>query len=235
MKKLYSIIKPLLFVFLVVVLIGCEKSIPIESKGLVQLEKVKSLKQVPEIESLLLSSFKDIEVIDVLKKLNVANPSLAIASKSVYKVSFKQLPTLKGYFIKGVETNQIVEDIFYVVDPKSKLNLIIHRAKKGFENNSNIGYISIRDKDNNFLFNDYVEQNRYVMNMPLKENTFSTISNYKTSSLEWDCTREQFNALYKEAKKECEEDWLCDVACSINPCFISYLAYAVGKCSGLIE
>jgi hypothetical protein len=235
MKKLNSIIKPLLLFFLLVVFIGCEKSTPIESKGLVQLEKVKSLKQVPEIESLLLLSYKDIEVVDVLKKLNVANPNLAIASYSVYKVSFKQLPTLKGYFIKGVETNQIVEDIFYVVDPKSKLNLIIHRAKKGFENNSNIGYISIRDKDNNFLFNDYVEQNRYVMNMPLKENTFSTISNYKTSSLEWDCTREQFNALYKEAKKECEEDWLCDVACSINPCFISYLAYAVGKCSGLIE
>lgn len=135
--------------------------------------------------------------------MKVSHPNLAIVSKSIFKVSFKHLPTLKGYYIKGLETSLIVEDIFYVIDPESKLNLSIRREKKGFENNSKNGYISIRDKHDNLLFNDYVEQNRYVMNIVLKENIFSTNSNYKTSFIAWDCTREKFNTLYQEAKKEC--------------------------------
>jgi len=53
--------------------------------------------------------------------------------------------------------------------------------------------------------------------------------------MELNCTKAQFDNFYKEAKKACEEDTFCDFACSFNPCAISYLAFAVGKCTGLIQ
>ena len=40
---------------------------------------------------------------------------------------------------------------------------------------------------------------------------------------------------YQEAKNKCSDDWLCDFACTFNPCAISYVAYAVGRCSGVFK
>jgi hypothetical protein len=215
---------------------SCEKSNPKEPVSLNQFENVKSLKQVPEIENMVLANFKDKDVIDLIEKLKSTKLNQTIRSNNIYKVTFKDFPTLKGFFIKGQETEQVIEDIFYVFETGSKLNLFINREKTGFSNiNNNKGYISIRDINNNLLSNDYVEENRYVLNTNSTKITLSNNSNVKPYLLEWDCTRDQFNKFYQEAKKECEADWICDVACSINPCFISYLAFAVGKCSGLIK
>lgn len=222
----------LLFVFFT----SCEKTSPNASGSLSKTENVKSLKQVPEIESMQLSNPKDKDLIDLFEKLKTTKLNQAITSKSIFKVSFKNLPTLKGFYLKGVESGEIIEDIFYVFETESKLNLFISREKTGFtKNNNNNGYISIKDFNNNLISNDYVEENRYVMNVNLTKTVFSNNSTIKPSFLEWDCTKEQFNKFYQEAKKECEADWICDVACSVNPCFISYLAFAVGKCSGLIK
>jgi hypothetical protein len=183
-----------------------------------------------------LTNFKDKDVNDLIEQLKPTKLNQGLTSKTIYKVTFKNLPTLIGLYIQGEETGQITEDIFYVFETKSKLNLFITREKNGFANkNNNNGYISVRDINNDLLFNDYVDQNRYVMNLNLNSNVFSTNSNSKITFREWDCTRAKFNKFYQEAKSECEADWVCDVACSVNPCFISYLAYAVGKCSGLIE
>ena len=236
MKNLHFT-KSLFSVFLLFVLsTSCEKSNPKESVSLNQFENVKSLKQVPEIEKMELSNFKDKDVIDLIEQLKPTKLNQGLTSKTIFKVTFKNLPTLIGFYIKGEETGQITEDIFYVFETRSKLNLFITREKTGFaDKNNNNGYISIRDINNDLLFNDYVEQNRYVMNLNLTSNVFSSNSNSKISFREWDCTRAKFNKFYQEAKSECESDWICDVACSVNPCFISYLAYAVGKCSGLIE
>jgi len=33
-----------------------------------------------------------------------------------------------------------------------------------------------------------------------------------------------FSACYKSKKQECEDDWDCNLACSFNPCAISYAA-----------
>ena len=221
----------LLFVFFA----SCEKSTPDASISISKIEQVKSLKQVPEIESMILSNLKDNDVIDLLEKLKTNELNQAITTKSIYKVSFKNFPTLKGFYLSGVEANEIVEDIFYVFESGSKINLLINREKIGFANNNNNGYISIRDIKNNLMSNDYIEENRYVMNINLTKTMYSNNANIKPSFLEWDCTKGEFNKFYQEAKKECEADWICDVACSVNPCFISYLAYAVGKCSGLID
>jgi hypothetical protein len=236
MKKNHfrKILFPCLFLF--VLFTSCEKSSPNKTISLRQLENIKSLKQVPEVENMVLSNFKDKDVIDLIEKLKSTKLNQPITSKSVFKISFKNLPTLKGFYLKGVESGEIIEDIFYVFESESKLNLFISREKTGFtKNNNNNGYISIKDINNNLLSNDYVEENRYVLNANLTKITLSNNSNIKPSFIEWSCTKEKFNKFYQEAKKECEADWICDVACSINPCFISYLAYAVGKCSGLIE
>lgn len=36
-----------------------------------------------------------------------------------------------------------------------------------------------------------------------------------------------FNACYQAKKAICESDWLCDAACSIAPCWMSYIAACV--------
>jgi hypothetical protein len=236
MKKNHftKILFPLLLLF--VLFTSCEKSSLDLTNSLKQLENVKSLKQIPEIENMVLANFKDKDVIDLIEKLKSTKLNQTIRSNNIYKVTFKDFPTLKGFFIKGQETEKVIEDIFYVFETGSKLNLFINREKTGFSNiNNNKGYISIRDINNNLLSNDYVEENRYVLNTNSTKITLSNNSNVKPYLLEWDCTRDQFNKFYQEAKKECEADWICDVACSVNPCFISYLAFAVGKCSGLIK
>jgi hypothetical protein len=46
----------------------------------------------------------------------------------------------------------------------------------------------------------------------------------------WTCTKSEFNAAYQKAKKECEDDWLCDFACTFTPCAAAYLAEAVRQC-----
>lgn len=139
--------------------------------------------------------------------------------------------------MKGLEYGLICKDLFYVSDTQSKINLLIEREKSGFSNNNN-GYISIRNYNNELLFNDQIVNNKFSYQTTI--NTFTqgplvfNSKNIKTNR-EWICSEEKFNAFYQEAKARCEDDWLCDVACSINPCFIAYLAFAVGKCSELIK
>ena len=52
-------------------------------------------------------------------------------------------------------------------------------------------------------------------------------------TLNWTCTQKQFDAYYQQAKKECSDDTLCDFVCTFNPCAISYLAFAVIKCTSI--
>ena len=184
MKNLHFT-KSLFSLFLLFVLsTSCEKSNPKEPVSLNQFENVKSLKQVPEIEKMELSNFKDKDVIDLIEQLKPTKLNQGLTSKTIFKVTFKNLPTLIGFYIKGEETGQITEDIFYVFETRSKLNLFITREKTGFaDKNNNNGYISIRDINNDLLFNDYVEQNRYVMNLNLTSNVFSSNSNSKSSTL----------------------------------------------------
>ena len=74
--------------------------------------------------------------------------------------------------------------------------------------------------------------------MTIKDNKVSNFSikdiNSKTARAQeckWLCTYQQFNAAYMNAKNECEKDWLCDFACSFNPCAVSYTISAVRYCS----
>ena len=69
MKNLHFT-KSLFSLFLLFVLsTSCEKSNPKEPVSLNQFENVKSLKQVTEIENMVLANFKDKDVIDFIEKL----------------------------------------------------------------------------------------------------------------------------------------------------------------------
>ena len=88
-----------------------------------------------------LSNAKVKDVIDLFEKLKITKLNQSITSKSIYKVSFKNLPTLNGYNLKAVESWEITEDIFYVFESGSKLNLFINRVKTGFTNKNKKRYM----------------------------------------------------------------------------------------------
>jgi hypothetical protein len=79
---------------------SCTKSTNEASVDLNEFENVKSLKQVPEIENMVPSNLKDKDVIDLIEKLKSTKLNQVIAPESIYTVSFKNLPSLKGFFYK---------------------------------------------------------------------------------------------------------------------------------------
>jgi hypothetical protein len=234
MKQLFN--TSLLFLFTVVFIYFENNFIKKEDKIINKIEK-SSLSFLPEIETSIILKKEDIQLSDFKNNIQNSNITIDYETAIIYKINFKKLPTLTGIFVKGLAYGRINKDVFFVHDTKSKINLLIEREMNGFVDQKN-GYISIRDEKRNLLFNNEIVNNRFSNQNDLsffRQNTSAfTIKNIKSSKA-WNCSEEEFNALYQEAKLRCEDDWLCDIACSINPCFIAYLAFAVGKCSGLIK
>ena len=213
--------------------ISCEKSTSIDSTPKSSIVKSK-FEQIPQIEESIIMSQHD--QLGIKLKAIIKNSNLTIDYNNAvfHKIKFKGFPSLIGIHVQGLEYGLISKSLFYVCDTISKMDLVIEREKNGFTNSNN-GYISLRNLNKEMLFNDQIINNRfYNQNSFAKIPVFVNSKNIK-SNREWICSEEKFNAFYQEAKANCEEDWLCDVACSINPCFISYLAFAVGKCSQLIK
>lgn len=233
MKKILKILSLTLFVF---TFISCEKDTQINSAENITIEKSK-FEYLPEIEGSKIVTKNDKQIAELILLIKNSNINIDNSSAIFYKITFKGFPTLIGVYVKGLEYSLITKDIFYVIDTVSKNNLLIEREKSGFTDNNN-GYISIRNLNKDLLFNDQIVNNKFSNKINLNTLTQGTLAlNSKNikSNREWICSEENFNAFYQEAKAKCEDDWLCDVACSINPCFIAYLAFAVGKCSELIK
>lgn len=233
MKKILKILSLTLFVF---TFISCEKDTQINSAENITIEKSK-FEYLPEIEGSKIVTKNDKQIAELILLIKNSNINIDNSSAIFYKITFKGFPTLIGVYVKGLEYSLITKDIFYVIDTVSKNNLLIEREKSGFTDNNN-GYISIRNLNKDLLFNDQIVNNKFSNKINLNTLTQGTLAlNSKNikSNREWICSEENFNAFYQEAKARCEDDWLCDVACSINPCFIAYLAFAVGKCSELIK
>ena len=233
MKKTLKILSLTLFVF---TFISCEKDTQINSAENITIEKSK-FEYLPEIEGSKIVAKNDKQIAELILLIKNSNINIDNSSAIFYKITFKGFPTLIGVYVKGLEYSLITKDIFYVIDTVSKNNLLIEREKSDFTDNNN-GYISIRNLNKDLLFNDQIVNNKFSNKINLNTLTQGTLAlNSKNikSNREWICSEENFNAFYQEAKARCEDDWLCDVACSINPCFIAYLAFAVGKCSELIK
>ncbi len=233
MKKKFKILS---LTLCVLSFISCEKSTPINSISNTTVEKSK-YEYLPEIERSVVVSKNDELISEFISIVKNSNLTIDYSSAIFHKITFKGFPSLIGVYVKGLEYGLISKDIFYVSDTLSKINLLIEREKSGFTNNNN-GYISLRNLNQDLLFNDQIVNNKFSNQNSLNTFTQNTsvlkLKNIK-SNREWICSEEKFNAFYQEAKARCEDDWLCDVACSINPCFIAYLAFAVGKCSELIK
>ena len=234
MKQLLNI--SLLFLF-IVFFISCKKSLLNNETTINNKIEKSNLHFLPEIESSIVLNREDSRLSDFKKNIQNSNITIDYETAIIYKINFKKLPTLTGIFVKGLAYGRINKDVFFVYDTNSKINLLIEREVNGFVDQKN-GYISIRDEKRNLLFKNEIINNRFSNQNDLSFSSQNisafTIKNIKSSKA-WNCSEEEFNALYREAKLRCEDDWLCDIACSINPCFIAYLAFAVGKCSGLIK
>lgn len=231
---LYSILQ-LLF------LSGCSKSpLGTNSEQKVSLVRSKS-SLVPNILSIEKMDNKgelwDLLVLkefDMMKGLNVDHAT-------IYKVKFDKFSDLLGIQIEFENKGDTTKDLFFVVDQVSKTHLSVMREKAGFENNSN-GSLIFKDAGGAILDASFFENNRLInkdilnIDNPMNEKiSLIAPAPANKNNMGWSCSQKQLNNYYKAAKKSCEEDVLCDVVCSFNPCAISYLAYAVGKCSGLIQ
>jgi len=226
----------LAFLFL---LEACQKepTIPITSEANLE---VKSLNKLfPEVETTTIVSIQDNQVKELLASSELIESKINFKNAIFYKIKFKGFSSLSGLHIVFDVTDSTSKDLFYVVDLVTKTDLSVIREKIGFKGN-NKGRVIFKEPNGREFANDYFD-NQKVISDPMasienSRNSFVLVNkkNIKSNAI-WKCTKAQFNAYYQEAKNTCSNDWLCDFACTFNPCAISYAAFAVGKCSGLIQ
>ena len=226
----------LAFVFL---LEACQKepTIPITSEANLEVKSLNKL--LPEVETTTMVSIQDNQVKELLASSELIESKINFKNAIFYKIKFKGFSSLSGLHIVFDVTDSTSKDLFYVVDLVTKTDLSVIREKIGFKGN-NKGRVIFKEPNGREFANDYFD-NQKVISDPMasienSRNSFVLVNkkNIKSNAL-WKCTKAQFNAYYQEAKNTCSNDWLCDFACTFNPCAISYAAFAVGKCSGLIQ
>lgn len=161
---------------------------------------------------------------------------LSSLSPEVLAALFEDYPWLKGYVIN---VSELIENyhtsVFVVVDGETDMSVGIIRKWKGTtENGKFTGELLLTDLSNNLILqNQYSEGKRISEKDNFNdwvENGVACKPNAGGGNFFGHCTRAQFNAAYQHAKNECESDFLCDIACSLNPCWISYLASAMIDC-----
>ncbi len=226
----------LAFLFL---LEACQKepTIPITSEANLEVKSLNKL--LPEVETTTIVSIQDNQVNELLASRELLESKINFKNAIFYKIKFKGFSSLSGLHIVFDVTDSTSKDLFYVVDLVTKTDLSVIREKIGFKGN-NKGRVIFKEPNGREFANDYFD-NQKVISDPMasienSRNSFVLVNkkNIKSNAL-WKCTKAQFNAYYQEAKNTCSNDWLCDFACTFNPCAISYAAFAVGKCSGLIQ
>ena len=227
-----------LFIF---ILFGCNKndSIP-QNENLVEVRTQSKFAQLPIIETIenvnlddaLVSQFKFLEHQDC-DKYSYDN--------AVYqKFKFKNLENLEGLLITLRNANQLnsKSEIFFVRDKINNSYLTIMREKNTNFIKDTLG-LKLTNLNGSILFNDQYVHGKSIIsaNLSLSKNDIinSFSSSIKSSDIVWSCTKEQFTEFYTQAKMRCESDLFCDIACSFNPCFIAYVAYAVGRCTETIK
>lgn len=181
---------------------------------------------------------------DISKFIKDNASSLAgidISNAKFYLIKFKGYPTLVGIHIKFDPLLSVTKDIFSVTERVSNNHLVVMREKIGFEKKGlNTGRIIFKSIEGAELSNDSIK-NTFIIKSSLHTSLGyvnqqnNQIGFSIKSNKVWNCTETQFAAFYEEAKKTCANDWLCDFACTFNPCAISYIAYAVIKCSGIVN
>jgi hypothetical protein len=228
---------PIVFAFLF--LEACQKdpTIPVTPEAYLQVKSLNKL--LPEVETTSIVSIQDNQVKELLASSELVESKINFKNAVFYKIKFKGFSSLSGLHIVLAGNDSSTKDLFYVVDLVTKTDLSVIREKIGFKGN-NKGRVIFKEPNGSEFANDYFD-NQKIISDPMasienSRNSFVLINKKNIiSNAVWKCSKAQFNAYYQEAKNSCSNDWLCDFGCTFNPCAISYAAFAVGKCSGLIQ
>lgn len=225
----------------VLIFFGCKKEESIaQDEKLVEVRTQSKFVQLPIIETIenvskddgLVSQFKFSEQHDYAKYSY---------DNAVYqKIKFKNDDNLEGLLISLNNPNLLntKSEIFFVRDKINNSYLTIMREKSTNFIKDTLG-LKLKNLDGSLLFNDQYLNGRYIKstNLSLNKNEVINLfpSSVKGANIVWSCTKEQFTEFYTQAKMRCESDLFCDIACSFNPCFIAYVAFAVGRCTETIK
>ncbi len=236
--KISSMVTPL-FVSCMLFVQACQKE-PLKPAISNEDYGVQSMnKDIPIVESSELVDANDLQVKSLLHSEAILNGNFDFNNAEYYKIKFKGLTSYSGIHIKFQDIDSSSKDLFYVIESVNNTQLTVVREKIGFRG-KNIGRIIFKDINGREFSNDYFDHQKIIKSKSGSlDNTLSFLDSNKLfrikSNVIWNCTTAQFNAYYQEAKNSCSEDWLCDFACTFNPCAISYVAYAVGRCSGVFK
>ena len=225
----------------VLILFGCTKNDPIpQNEKLVEVRSQSKFAQLPIIE--IIESVNKNDVLVSQFKLSEQHDYAKYSYDNAFyqKIKFKSLENLEGLLITLSRTNQLnsKSEIFFVRDKINNSYLTIMREKNTNFIKDTLG-LKLKNLDGSLLFNDQYVNGKSVKsaNLSLGKNDIvnSFSSSLKGSDIVWSCTKEQFTEFYTQAKMRCESDLFCDIACSFNPCFIAYVAFAVGRCTESIK
>lgn len=240
--KNFNVFNLVLGFSLLIIVTSCSKSsiesnnekdmlLTIRSKSF-EVPKIKAIKNIPRTGDLW-------DLFISKEGGNITNSEIDKAK--VYRVTFEGLKRIVGLHIELASKGDTSKDLFFVIDLTSSTHLTLRRDKVGFIGNNN-GLVVFKTNTGRVMHENYFENNKIVKNNLIKigeipnRNIKPLVASLDgVEAIKWSCTQTQFDNYYKEAKKRCEDDTLCDVVCSFNPCAIAYLAYAVGSCTGIIE
>ena len=225
----------------VLILCGCTKNDPIpRNENLVEIRSQSKFAQLPIIE-MIESVNKDDVLVSQFKFSEQHDYGKYSYDNAVYqKVKFKNLGNLEGLLITLSHTNQLnsKSEIFFVRDKINNSYLSIMREKNTIFIKDTLR-LKLKNLNGSILFNDQYLNGKLIKsaNLSLSKNDIinSFSSSIKGSEIVWSCTKEQFTEFYAQAKIRCESDLFCDIACSFHPCFIAYVAFAVGRCTETIK
>lgn len=159
---------------------------------------------------------------------------LASLSPDVKEALFEDYPWLKGYVIDLPELIDNYHTSVLITANEEGSVGIIRKWKGNIINGKFTGELLLTDLENKtILHNQYEGGIRISENDKFNdwvENGVGCKPNAGSGAYFGHCTRAQFNAAYQRAKSECEGDFVCDVACSFNPCWVMYLTSAMIDC-----
>lgn len=236
-----SILKLLSICVVSILAFSCNKEEKVHLPPLTS-NHVKSIHpEIPEVSSTVMVPRENDLVKNFINENSAQLRDLDLENATYYFVRFKNLPSLIGLQININDEGATIRDIFSVTDLVSKNELTVIREKIGFnDSGNNTGRVLFKSINGIEFSNDSIRNQaivnpvtKLIMNQKINKDASYEFS-VKSNKL-WNCTEAQFSEYYQAAKKTCNDDFLCDLACSINPCAISYVAYAVGRCSGIIN
>jgi hypothetical protein len=186
------------------------------------------LLNVPQIKSIEDITYKD-SIVELFLTRNREKINIETLKKAHFsKVLFLNKREITGLVIHYFKDTHYEKEILFVINYKSNISFEIIREIYTDKLNPNISSIQFKEINGNLITNDQLEFGRVIKNKSISNNDFLIKSSMVPI---WHCTAAMFNMIYQEAKKKCEENAICDFACSFSNCSISYLAYAIDKCT----